>query len=362
MDRILGMVLFLSLFTLIYGLMHFYVFMRLSILFSVPRNAALYALMAFLALSYFLAEWARNSISTGFGRVLYLLAAVWMGAIFLLFFLVLARDALGLVVPLPHLLSGLAVVCLAVLIGSYSVINASSVGVRSIDIHSSKIAIPVRLVQLSDLHIGAIHGENYLGKVVAKVNELKPDAVVITGDLLEGEKRYGSDEFKILDTVGAKMFFVTGNHEMYAGIDQTRKILDGLSVDFLSNREESMLLNSNKFTFVGVDYSDDNTVLGKVVDKLSLDTASYNILLYHRPSGFRYARERGFDLMLAGHTHRGQIFPFNLLVWIFERPVYGLSKMDGGYVYVSSGTGTWGPPMRLGSRNEIVLINILPEN
>ncbi|MBX4212191.1 metallophosphoesterase, partial [Candidatus Pacearchaeota archaeon] len=112
---------------------------------------------------------------------------------------------------------------------------------------------------------------------------------------------------------------------------------------------------------VGVDYSDSKGYLGEILPKISIDKNKPSILLYHPPASLDYIEKKGIGLQLSGHTHNGQIFPFNLFVKLIFPYVMGLYKGKEASIYVSPGTGTWGPPMRLGSRSEITLIHLTPE-
>ena len=112
--------------------------------------------------------------------------------------------------------------------------------------------------------------------------------------------------------------------------------------------------------FVGIDDSDNPGHVADTLPSIAMDKSKYRILLYHRPLGWEDAREHGIELMLSGHTHNGQIFPFNLLVKTRFKKIHGLYQNGGSALYVSPGTGTWGPIMRLGSVNEITCINLRP--
>ena len=110
--------------------------------------------------------------------------------------------------------------------------------------------------------------------------------------------------------------------------------------------------------FVGIGYSDDKKLIKKKLGRLKIAKNKPSVLLYHVPLGMEHAKKKGIDLQLSGHTHKGQVFPFNYLVMIEFRYLAGLYDIDGMKLYVSPGTGTWGPPMRLGSRNEITVLKL----
>jgi hypothetical protein len=132
-------------------------------------------------------------------------------------------------------------------------------------------------------------------------------------------------------------------------------ILDGLGFTVLRNKS----VIDNKLQIIGVEDADDKKQVFNVMKHIKLDDDKYKIILYHRPVGYRDVSGK-VDLMLSGHTHAGQIFPFSILAWLDNKYVNGLYNENGTALYVSSGAGTWGPPMRIGSRSEIVFIRLVP--
>jgi predicted MPP superfamily phosphohydrolase len=238
------------------------------------------------------------------------------------------------------------------------------------------------VVQLSDVHLGGVHGRGFLGRVVEMANALDPEAVFLTGDLFNGScsdfHRFGD----LLDSLRARrgVFFVTGNHEGYLGLEaplaflERTKIrvlddecveLDGLQVVGVGFPWFSRARSSpNPFEAGGCYHPEKPTILlyhtPTNVGERFADRNTQQLRSYFAPdTSFSFAAERGVDLQLSGHTHRGQLFPFGLLtaaLWNgFDR---GLHRIGGLSLYVSSGTGTWGPPMRTGSRGEVVAIRL----
>jgi predicted MPP superfamily phosphohydrolase len=237
-----------------------------------------------------------------------------------------------------------------------SLFNGQRIVVKSNNCASPKLTRPFRLVQLSDVHIGSRSGR-YLTRVVDRVNALGPDAVVITGDLVDTET-VGEAELAALKKVGAPTFLSIGNHERYVGLDALQPLVESLGVTVL--RQASQVIG--EIQLIGIDDAESADQVAVQLPLIERCGGKYNVLLYHRPLGWLDAFAGGIDLMLSGHTHNGQIFPFNWLVRAQFSRIHGLypASSGAGQHYVSPGTGTWGPVMRLGSHNEITVFDLGP--
>jgi predicted MPP superfamily phosphohydrolase len=162
-----------------------------------------------------------------------------------------------------------------------------------------------------------------------------------------------------LDDLQAPAYFSYGNHEEYEGLPLVKETIKGLRLELLDNR----FVDWNGIEIIGVNDVQslrDGETLDSVLRSLPLSTARPKILMYHTPVDWEVARQHGVTLMLSGHTHNGQVFPFTLLVRAAFKYVKGLFSQDGKYLHVTPGTGTWGPPMRLGSRNQVTIIELQP--
>jgi predicted MPP superfamily phosphohydrolase len=148
---------------------------------------------------------------------------------------------------------------------------------------------------------------------------------------------------------------VIGNHEIYDGLEKVIPVIEKTKAKILRNGVALF----NGIQVVGVDYSERTKNFIKDLEKIKINKNKPSILLYHAPEDISIIEKKGIDLHLAGHTHGGQIFPFNLLVKLFFRNVRGLKKLNNTYQYTSMGTNIWGPPMRLGSRNEITVVDLI---
>ena len=207
------------------------------------------------------------------------------------------------------------------------------------------------------MHLGAIYGADFSSEVTDAVNALHPDIVWIGGDLYDGVKV--DDDAIIAPLAGLKaplgIYFVTGNHEEFGDSGPFITAIKKIGIRVLNN--ESVGING--LQLVGVDDRDstDQVKFAAILSGLNIDKSRPSILLKHQPSQLDMAEKAGISLQISGHTHRAQIWPFSLIThWIFHGYDYGLNEWGTMKVLSSSGAGTWGPPMRVGTDAEIVVI------
>jgi len=361
---------FLLLFFAIYGGMQAIVFLKIHPILPQARLArpALGLFMALMVLSPVLTHlfdsWGRTAWAKSFGWAGY----SWMGFTFLAFWLglllfaaeavlwLLRRSGLLLLPSVPHKPAAWAVLLLAAGLCLYGHLQTHRLATERIALSSPKLGtMPgFRIVQISDLHLGLLSSEQQLGSIIERIRRLEPDLLVCTGDLVDGNLqrlRQWTPLWQDLDPPLGK-FAVTGNHEYYAGLEDALDLLRGFGFRILMNER--------------VRIHEDIALLG-TEDALHNDCALEERLLGgSEPSRFRlYLKHRplvcteSVDLQLSGHTHKGQIFPFNLFVGLHYPFISGLHRLDNGStLYVSRGTGTWGPRIRLGSSPEITVIEV----
>jgi len=221
-----------------------------------------------------------------------------------------------------------------------------------------------RIVQVTDVHVGPLIGVDFIRALVAQVNAQEPDLVVITGDLVDGSVAQLGEHVAPLKDLRAKdgVFFVTGNHEYFSGADEWVRHLPSLGIRVLRN-EHVRIGGDDGFDLAGVDDTIAHQFLeghGQDVPKslAGRDAARPVVLLAHQPKAIDDAVAGGVDLMLSGHTHGGQMKPFHVFVRLAQPFIQGLHKVGGTWLYVSPGTGFWGPPMRLGTECEVTRLEL----
>jgi predicted MPP superfamily phosphohydrolase len=357
MRRSTQFVIFFSVFSAVMMGLNWYAFSTLFTFFSIEKDARYYSAIIFTVFAFPLATIMEKRFPSQPSRWLYVVSSLWIGIIFLSCSMFLLYDVLTLITPLPDLTGGLLVTNLLLLLIAYSIINASRIRIKHISIELPKLKKDMRIVHISDIHMGTVRNGAFLEKIVRKIKPLQPDAVMLTGDLVDGSaplKPHMFDALEELEQMKIPVFYVTGNHEYYEGIDAIYDLLDHTHLHVL--KDEAVEFKGVQV--IGVQYAMERDYLKNTLAKVKLDPKKPSILLYHMPTEISVAQEKGISLMLSGHTHKGQIFPFTILTKIAFPYLYGLYTYKGMRLHVSQGTGTWGPYMRLGSKNEITVIEL----
>lgn len=241
--------------------------------------------------------------------------------------------------------------------------NAKTVELEEVEIKIRNLKQPYTIVQLSDIHIGGLVDKDFIANIVKRVNALNPDLVVITGDLVDVNIEYAKPALNELKNVKSKYgnYFIVGNHEYFHNLVSIIDYVNKVGFKTLENENVYIGKEDEGFNLAGV-----YDIFGYRVNaykpdlKKALDGKLINnptVLLAHQP---KYIEEvENVDLILSGHTHGGQIFPFNYLVKLQQPYVKGLHQHNENMqIYINKGTGFWGPPMRLGASSEITLLKI----
>ena len=223
-----------------------------------------------------------------------------------------------------------------------------------------------QIVQITDVHISPTFRRSCVEEIVAVVNTLNADIVALTGDLVDGTVGQLADDAAPLGNIKSAMgnYFVTGNHEYYSGVLEWIEEIRRLGFSVLINENRIITRDKRKMLLAGVtDYREGRMLPGHQSDPHKAMKAApktdVKILLAHQPKNIFDAARAGYDLQISGHTHGGQFFPWNLLVGFSQPYVSGLHTHQNTRIYVSRGTGYWGPPLRVGSPSEITLIKLI---
>ncbi|HPQ43318.1 MAG TPA: metallophosphoesterase [Syntrophales bacterium] len=373
---------FLLVFFLIYGGIHLYLFLEAKIALSFGTRTSLCVAIFMLAMVlapvivHVSERKGLESLAVFFSWMGY----IWMGVAFLMLCLFLLCDCYRILIHLgAHLFSFdpstlipsarhcfISVLVLAIALALYGSVEALRIRTEAITIRTAKIPKEIgtfRIVQISDLHLGLIVRERRLERILREVRIAAPDMLVSTGDLVDGETDNLSGLTNLLRDVEPAYgkFAVTGNHEFYAGLDQSLAFTKNAGFTVLRGEMEEV---RGFFTVAGFDDPTGgvyHTESGIPESELlaGLPDERFVLLLKHQPVVSKGSSKR-FDLQLSGHTHKGQIYPFSLLTRLafsFNSGQYRLT--DGAILYVSRGSGTWGPPMRLLAPPEITIIDLI---
>ena len=266
---------------------------------------------------------------------------------------------LGLLAALamPESTFEIGLVCLVVSVIACvkGILNGHQIHLKTLHISSPKITQNYNLVFISDIHLGS-NPQQHLEKICTKIDGLDYDYLLIGGDLYDSSA-FEAEDVMPLTAIQKPILFVTGNHEYYVK-DHADKVADMANYNITILDNESV--QSGALNIIGISDNQAPKLQSDIAHGLVSQDA-FNLLMVHQPSIWDSAPD-STDLMLSGHTHNGQIFPFNLLVRLQFKTVYGIYKRLNSTLYVSSGSGTWGPRMRLGTKNEIVHISISPQN
>lgn len=234
----------------------------------------------------------------------------------------------------------------------------SDIKVNTVKIVSEKISKNYAFLHITDTQFGTL-SKNDIQKIGKTINNIlqseKIDATIFTGDMVD-TNNYSYDDLSSLSFPDIKQYFSYGNHEFYHNTKQLQKIIDKLGYITLRNKKVDF---NKEIEIIGIDDSEKENFLEKNLEKIGVNTEKFSILLYHRPSEITMAKKLGINLMLVGHSHGGQIFPYTyFLKWMFDGYPIGETKEKNFTLYHSNGVGLWGPKMRLGSENEITIIKL----
>jgi uncharacterized protein len=384
----LGFLIFLAaVLTFLFG-MHYAFFRSIIHFFDITHPAGkigLYTIMVVLIFSFISAFMLLHRYPNAWTVGYYWIAATWTG--FLIHFVVAvgmvwAMIGISRIIGYPIPLKSTAMLFLvgAILFSLWGLWRSFYPEVREIEIPVASKAgdwRDYRIVHITDAHLGFVRGRSFADRLTDQVNALNPDLIMITGDLFDGIGGFYEDFIEPLNRLqaGGGIFFVTGNHEHYAGIENTLSIIHKTGITLLDNE----MITINGLEIIGVSYPGIRNTSEITGFEKATATDSYRLLLFHTPTSvlvsaagrksshiatywmpdtsYDVNRQMGIDLQLSGHTHHGQIFPFNLITRLLYRGNdYGLTRHNGLYLYTSSGVGTWGPPLRTAGKSEIVLI------
>ncbi len=287
-------------------------------------------------------------------------SAVWIG--FFVYF-VLVSGTYGIIVIFSGLLLqtfGKILFTLAIIVGVYGLIHARRISICNVSLKLPNLPEAWRarkIVWVSDLHLGQLHGAPYAEKICAKILSLNPDIVFIGGDLFDGTGAPDIAELIApLKNISPKLgtYFITGNHEEFGDPKNFIAAIRAAGIRVLMDEKVEI----DDIQIIGVDYENasERGQFREILARCAIDSEKLSILLKHEPKDLDITEQAGINLQLSGHTHRAQLWPLNYVARLsYKGFSYGLKQFKRMYVHISSGAGTWGPPMRVGTNSEVVL-------
>jgi len=381
--RVSPFVFFFSIVLTIFGFINYYIFRHAIQAFPTPsKYAGLFTtLFIFLVVSYPVGRILERVWQSWISDTLSWIGAFWLAAMFYFFLIVLVIDLISLIgwiIPsLPsflihptqelksiYLYSIVGLVGLTLILGH---INAINPYIRKIDIQTGKKAVgmkEIRMVMTSDIHLGTIIGPRRVAKLVNTINGLKPDIVLLAGDVVDEDlkpvirQNLGESLRKISAPLG--VYAIMGNHEYIGGAEAASKYLGEHGIVMLRDKVVNI---KGMFYLAGREDRSSNNFAHKqrlTLDSLlsGLDRSRPIVLMDHQPFKLFEAEKQNVTLQLSGHTHNGQLWPLNYLIDAIYELGMGEMKKGNTYYYVSPGYGSWGPPVRTGHRPEIALITL----
>src|SRR5574344_1829281 len=293
---------------------------------------------------------------------LYFLLSLPIGVIFLTFIITIFHDITSIGFKKSF---DIGATSLIFAINIKAMDNARHIELEVVDVKINNLKKPYKIVQLSDIHIGGLIDYKFIKDLVKKVNILDADIVVITGDLVDTKLEFATKALDELKNLKSKYgtYFIVGNHEYFHGVKPIIDYVNSLGIKTLENENLYIGEPNQGFYLAGV-YDRFGFKYGAFepdINKALENTDDFPVvLLAHQPKYLNDLEDSSkIDLALCGHTHGGQIFPFNFLVKLEQPYVKGLHQHnESTQVYVNKGTGFWGPPMRLGASSEITILNL----
>ncbi len=346
-------------------LLNLIVYKTALIIFNISGTSFLImGILAVLGLSFIFSLLLGIKFYNIFTRTYYLISMIWMG--FLGYFFIASVLYILEISYLngPSRFSALILFGVVIIIGTYGVFHAKKIYIKKINVKIPKLPslwVGKKVVWISDLHIGQINGKKYVQEVVNKIKNISPDILFIGGDFFDGsiseEVLNCISPFRQLE-IPLGIYFVAGNHESYQDSELFFDKIKEMGIIILDNEKKII----DNLQIIGVNFTDTakENNFRKVLNDLKIEKEIPSILLKHEPKYIKVAEEAGVSFQISGHTHQAQQWPFKYIAYFtYGRFTYGLKKLKNMQVYTSSGVGTWGPPMRVGTNSEIVIFNFV---
>lgn len=375
------MIIFFTIVFLVYGLINYYIIRRgLSVIPVEYKNLYL-IIIIFLSLSYIAGRLLENIWVSPISVILVYIGSFWLAIMTYLFLQLLIIDFIRLIENIIHFIPSflikdiiktkriiaLSVVLLSIIIVAAGFINKNMIIIKKYNINIKKNAGELKSLNIamaSDLHLGTINSYGFMYDVAEKINSLYPDIILLAGDIIDEDLapviKYDVGEHLLRLKAKYGVYGITGNHEYIGGVEPAVEYLKKHNINII--RDEAVKID-NSFYIIGREDISIKQFAGKNRTALSTIIKDINkslplILMDHQPFKLEDAQQNSIDLQLSGHTHNGQLWPFNYIVEKVYEIAWGYRVKGNTHYYVSCGVGGWGPPIRTGSRPEIINIKL----
>ncbi|MDY0254234.1 MAG: metallophosphoesterase [Tenuifilaceae bacterium] len=383
MKRNIAMLIFLSVVLILTIGLNYYLYRQTDPIFHIAGKyeTAIRVLFWLIALSYPIGRFLERAVPSGASEMVAKIGSIWLAAMLYLTLMFLIFNIVKLiygwtgfpsfmsakdgVVFLRRLTIGIYATTAVIVLAGY--VNALYPKVSKVSIATDKSLngnSMLKIAAASDIHLGTIISNGRLERFVQMMNEQKPDIILLAGDIFDEDlgpviQNNMGDQLKQL-SAPLGVYAITGNHEYIGGAEAAIKYLEDHGITVI---RDSVVTPQGLLNVVGRDDRQAKMMSGKMRKPLELlveniDNKLFTVMLDHQPYHLSQAVENGIDLQISGHTHHGQLFPLNLITKAMFEVSRGYKQIENSHFYVSTGFGTWGPPVRVGNRPEIVVIEV----
>lgn len=369
MNRIIPLIILISFLTL-FILTVIYISRRFAWTMQASNVKPYYFIISLVPILFISSIILLTNSTNYLGHIVYKIALITTGIYLFALLSLLAIDSSNIFLKLSPTNFGRVWLIAIFALSIYGYIQSSIIQKTHYNVPIENITDQIKIAHLSDVHIGHFRNKNHLNRIVKKTNEENPDFVVITGDYLDSKFTLDIKHFSPLQNLNAPVYFVNGNHDNATDTQEIEDYMRKVGVNVLHNQTS----HYKDLEIIGLSHmAADNSqrdvhtrtyqeTIKDILPKLSTNNSQAKLLLHHSPNGIKYANKAGINLYLTGHTHAGQLFPFNIATKFMFEYYKGINTYKETTVIVSEGIGTFGPPFRLGSKSEIIFITLSPEN
>ncbi len=371
MKSILPIIYIASFAILLIGIGHLAIYKSIIAVFDISTVRMiniLRGIFIFGALSFILTNFVIQMGYSQIGSFFYKLSAIWLGTVYFLF---LASVLILIVFTISHFsglslifarATGLILIIIALFVSLYGVLHSYNILTTRYTVRIENLPeewVGKNIVMFADSHFGSVRNINFGQKLVTKIENENPEIVLIAGDYYDGPPANDEAIAKLMSNLKTEhgIIFAPGNHEDYGNISNYKKFLLDAGVQFLDNK----MINIGGLQIAGINYNtgSNKDTLAQTFSSLGLKEDLPKILIKHAPTNLSVVDEAGFDLVVSGHVHNGQIWPGPWITKkIYKEFSYGMNLLKKMTVITTSGVGTWGPLQRVGTNSEIVVINL----